>query len=134
MRRIIVVEDNALVAKYIAYVLEHEGGYAVVTTESGDQTIAMAADAATAAIIVDVSLRDTRVGGERIDGLELTRRLKANHASRGVPVILATAHAMVGDRERFLRESGADGFIAKPITDPREVVALIGRLVGFPPV
>lgn len=133
MRRIVVVEDNALVAKYLAYVLEHEGGYAAVTTESGDETIALAAEAATAAIIVDVSLRDTRVGSERIDGLELTRRLKRSPASRHVPVILATAHTMMGDRERFLLESGADGFIAKPITDPRDVLALIAQLVEQPP-
>ena len=132
MRRVVIVEDNALVAKYMAYVLEHDGGYDVVTTESGDETVALAADRATVAIIVDVSLRATHVGGERIDGLELTRRLKAGSSSRDVPVILATAHAMLGDRERFLRESGADGFIAKPISDPRDVLALVAKLARQP--
>lgn len=73
-------------------------------------------------------MRATFVEGRAIDGLELGRLLKADPATRGVSVIIATAHAMAGDRERFLRESGADGFIRKPITDPTELTALINRL------
>jgi CheY-like chemotaxis protein len=130
VRRVVVVEDEALVAKYLAYILEHEGGYAVVTTESGDETLALAADRATVVIVIDVSLRDTRLEGRHIDGLELTRRIKAGPATKDVPVVLATAHVMVGDRERFLAESGADAFVRKPFVDPAEVLSIIAALAN----
>ena len=126
MKRI-VVEDNPLIAKFYRYVLEHDG-YSVTATESGDETLRLAGAPETVAVILDVSLRATFVEGRAIDGLELGRLLKADPATRGVSVIIATAHAMAGDRERFLRESGADGFIRKPITDPTELTALINRL------
>ena len=131
MRRIVIVEDDTLVAKYVKYVLDQDGRYDdVVVTESGDAVLALARDPATVALIVDVSLRSTQLDGRYIDGLELTRAIKADPATAHVPVIVATAHAMVGDRERFLRESGADGFLRKPITDPADVRSLIAELVG----
>ena len=131
MRRIVIVEDDALVAKYLKYVLDQDGRYDdVVVTESGDEVLALARDPATVALIVDVSLRSTQLDGRYIDGLELTRAIKADPATAPLPVIVATAHAMSGDRERFLRESGADGFLRKPITDPADVRSLIAELVG----
>ena len=102
----------------------------VVVTESGDEVLALARDPATVAFIVDVSLRGTQLDGRYIDGIELTRAIKADPAAAHLPVIVATAHAMAGDRERFLRESGADAFIRKPITDPSDVRSLIAELAG----
>jgi CheY-like chemotaxis protein len=128
--RIVIVEDDALVAKYLKYVLDQDGRYDVVVTESGDEVLAFARDPTTVALIVDVSLRSTQLGGRYVDGLELTRAVKADPAAARLPVIVATAHAMAGDRERFLRESGADGFLRKPITDPGEVRSLIAELAG----
>ena len=131
MRRIVIVEDDALVAKYLKYVLDQDERYDdVVVTESGDEVLALARDPATVALIVDVSLRSTQLDGRYVDGLELTRAIKTDPATAHLPVIVATAHAMAGDRERFLRESGADGFLRKPITDPADVRSLIAELVG----
>ena len=53
-----------------------------------------------------------------MDGVFITRLLKSRPESAGVPVILATAHAMFGDRERFLAETGAEHYLSKPIHDP----------------
>ena len=126
--RIVVVEDDALIAKYLKYVLERQGGYAVVVTESADEALAWARDASTIAVFVDISLRNTQLDGRYIDGLELGRTLKTDDRASRVAVILATAHAMAGDRERFLRESGADGFVRKPIVDSAELLALVAEL------
>jgi len=126
----VIVEDDALVAKYLKYVLDQDGQYDVVVTESGDEVLAFARDSTTAVLIVDVSLRSTQLDGRYVDGLELTRAVKADPAAARLPVVVATAHAMAGDRERFLRESGADAFIRKPITDPGEVRSLIAELAG----
>ena len=129
MGRIVIVEDDALVAKYLKYVVEQAGHYEAVVTESGDDVLALARDPVTVAILVDVSLRNTQLDGRYVDGLELSRTIKADPAAARVPVIIATAHTMAGDRERFLRESSANGFIRKPITDSREVLTVIAELV-----
>jgi CheY-like chemotaxis protein len=84
------------------------------------------------AVLVDVSLRGTQYAGRYIDGLELSRILKDDEHTTWVPVIIATAHVMSGDRERFLAESRADGFLRKPIVDPQEVVSLLSRLTSDP--
>ena len=47
-----------------------------------------------------------------------------------VPVIIATAHVMSGDRERFLHESKADGFLRKPVVNPQEVLSLVKQLAS----
>ena len=73
----------------------------------------------------DLILMDIQLPG--IDGLSLTRRLKADDATRSIRVVAMTAHAMRGDEAR-LREAGCDGYIAKPIdvaTLPDRVRALL---------
>jgi CheY-like chemotaxis protein len=131
VKRVVIVEDNASVAKYFRYVLEH-AGYTVAITESGDEAVSLARETETVAVLVDVSLRGTQYAGRYIDGLELSRILKDDEHTTWVPVIIATAHVMSGDRERFLAESRADGFLRKPIVDPQEVVSLLSRLTSDP--
>ena len=132
MKRVIIVEDNASVAKYFRYVLEH-AGYTAIITESGNEVLALAQDNDTVAILVDISLRRTQYDGRYIDGLELSRILKGDGRTTHVPVIIATAHVMAGDRERFLRESGADGFLRKPVVDPQEILALLSHVISRAP-
>ena len=129
MKRVVVVEDNAAVAKYFRYVLEHEG-YTAVLTESGDEVIQLAREPDTVAVLVDVSLRATQLAGRYIDGLELSRILKGDGQTARVPVIIATAHVMAGDRERFLSDSKADGFLRKPVVDPQDVLSLVRQLTS----
>ena len=128
MRRIVVVEDNESVAKFFRYVLEHNGAYTVAITESGDEAVSLAREADTMAVLVDVSLRATQHAGRFIDGIELSRILKEDPQTSRVPVIIATAHVMAGDRERFLRESKADGFLRKPVVDPQDLLSLLSRV------
>ena len=132
MKRVIIVEDNASVAKYFRYVLEHEG-YTAAVTESGDEVVLLARQPDTVAVLVDVSLRATQHAGRYIDGLELSRILKHDEQTARVPVIIATAHVMAGDRERFLQESKADGFLRKPVVDPQELLVMLQQLTSAPP-
>ena len=129
MKRVVIVEDNASVAKYFRYVLEHEG-YTAAITESGDEVVQLAREPETVAALVDVSLRATQYAGRYIDGLELSRILKEDEQTARVPVIIATAHVMAGDRERFLQESKADGFLRKPVVDPQDVLSLLKQLTS----
>jgi two-component system, cell cycle response regulator DivK len=67
---------------------------------------------------MDVSLSRSIWEDRKVDGLFITRLLKQDPETAQVPVMLATAHAMFGDRERFLAETGAEHYISKPIHDP----------------
>ena len=64
-----------------------------------------------------------------MDGIFITKLLKADPESAKIPVLMATAHAMYGDREKFLAETGAEGYLSKPIHDPdsflREVQSVV---------
>lgn len=130
MRRVVIVEDNESVAKFFRYVLEHNGAYAAAITESGDEAVSLARDAGTVAVLVDVSLRATQYEGRYIDGIELSRILKEDNRTAHVSVIIATAHVMAGDRERFLRQSKADGFVRKPVVDPQDLLSLLNQFTS----
>ncbi len=121
MKRVVIVEDNESVAKFFRYVLEHNATYTVVIAESGNHAVGLAREPDTVAVLVDVSLRATQYEGRYVDGIELSRILKEDQQTSRVPVIIATAHVMSGDRERFLRESRADGFVRKPVVDPQDL-------------
>ena len=66
--------------------------------------------------------------GKLVDGVELCRILKEK-SPKHLPVLLATAHAMAGDRERFLEASGADGYLEKPVYDSAALVAKVRELM-----
>ena len=128
--RVLVVEDDLGSALVMKKVLCRLGGMEVEVTEDGDLVLERAANGRVDVVVMDVSLGNTRVAGTPVDGLELTRRLLAAARDAGHPVrvLIATAHAMRGDRERFLAATGAHSYVAKPITDHAAFVAEARRL------
>ena len=125
--RVLVVEDDAANAVLIQFVLSRLGGFEVEHSDDGDRVLDAVRGGGLAAVLMDVSLRNTTVAGEKVDGLELTRRLRDLKEGRDLPVILLTAHAMQGDRERLLFSSGANDYVSKPITDQRDFIDLVRR-------
>ncbi len=117
MRRVFVVEDDPHNALLFRKLLERRGGFTVTVTESAPAVIEAARRGDVDLIILDVSLTNTSWQGEPVNGIELCRILKADPATAGVPTVLATAHAMRGDAESFVTQSGADGYVSKPILD-----------------
>ena len=130
MRHILVVEDNPLVAKFYRLALERAGGYQVTCSEDVDAILNQIAASAYDALILDVSLRNCRHNGRMIDGLELARLIREIPAGKTLPIVLATAHAMEGDRQRLLSASGADDYLEKPIYDPQVLIDKIEQLVS----
>ena len=121
--RILIVDDNATNLKLVAYLMKNHG-YTVET--------ALDAESAIEAIRVnhpDVILMDIQLPG--IDGLELTRRLKADPKTADIKIIAVTAYAMKGDQEKAF-DAGCDGYVTKPI-DTRALPALIAAQVGGAP-
>jgi len=128
--RIMIVEDDPMNAKLFQLVLTRKGGYDIQITEDPAQVIQEIKAGTVSLVIMDVSLSNSALDGKPVDGLEITRRLKADPATRHVPVLLATAHAMKGSKEKFLRESGADDYISKPIVSADDLLQRIEILIA----
>ena len=107
MKRVLVVEDNEMNMQLVEFLLE-EGGYQIVKAASGEEALAVARGGEP----VDLILMDIHLPG--IDGVSVVRELKRDERTRGVPILALTAHAMRGDKDRFL-QAGCDGYISKPI-------------------
>ena len=105
--RVLVVEDNDMNMQLVEYLLE-EGGYSIVKAASGEEALAIARGGDP----VDLILMDIHLPG--IDGLSVVREMKTDARTKSIPILALTAHAMRGDRDRFL-EAGCDGYISKPI-------------------
>jgi CheY-like chemotaxis protein len=112
---ILVVDDNPTNLKLASALLRAEGHTVVPATDAEE------AEALLAERVPDLILMDIALPG--MDGLELTRRIKADARLRHVPVIALTAFAMKGDDDRA-REAGCDGYITKPI-DTRAMPTLV---------
>ena len=106
MATIMVVEDNELSRDALSRRLARRG-YRVVLAVDGAQAIALAHDERPDVILMDLGL-------PRVDGWEATRRLKADPATRHIPIIVLSAHAMISDRDKAL-QAGGDEFDTKPV-------------------
>ena len=106
MSTILVVEDNELNSELLVQLLDD---HRVIVEADGLAGVATAAREQPALVFMDLSL-------PVLDGWEATRRLKADAATRHIPVVALTAHAMPGD-ERKARAAGCDGYLTKPIDE-----------------
>jgi two-component system cell cycle response regulator DivK len=118
MAKILLVEDNEMNRDMLSRRLTRNG-YEVSIATDGQQGVDMALSERPDIILMDMSL-------PAIDGWEATRRIKANAATRGVPVIALTAHAMAGDREKAM-EAGCDDYDTKPV----EIARLLGKIAAL---
>jgi CheY-like chemotaxis protein len=113
--KILLVEDNEMNRDMLSRRLERRG-YEVVIAVDGAEGVDKAGTEAPALILMDMSL-------PVVDGWDATRRIKAAPATRGIPVIALTAHAMSGDREKAV-EAGCDDFDTKPV----DLARLLGKI------
>jgi two-component system cell cycle response regulator DivK len=120
MPTILLVEDNEMNRDMLSRRLQRRG-YEVIIAVDGQQGVAMAQSEAPDLILMDMSL-------PVIDGWEATRVLKAAPATKGIPVIALTAHAMSTDRDKAM-QAGCDDYDTKPIELPR-LLEKIEMLLG----
>jgi two-component system, cell cycle response regulator DivK len=100
---VLVADDNEVAQRLCRRVLE-KAGYGVLIAADGLQAVDIALAQKPAMILMDVAMPG-------IDGLEAMRRIKAEVPA--MPIVIASAHSMASDRERFLA-SGADNVLSKP--------------------
>lgn len=120
---ILIVDDNEQNLKLARIALECEG-FVVRTAADGESAIELVRTLHPRLILMDIQLPG-------LDGLEVTRRLKADAATRSIIIIAVTAYAMKGDREKAL-EAGCDGYITKPL-DPILLPGQVGDYLGSMP-
>jgi CheY-like chemotaxis protein len=116
--KILCVEDNDDNIYVVKNRLER-AGFTVMVAMDGGQGIAMATAQQPDLILMDLSL-------PVLDGWEATRRIKASPATKHIPIIALSAHAMSGDREKALA-AGCDDFEIKPLEWPR----LLGKIRAY---
>lgn len=119
-KTVLLVEDNEDNLIIYSTILQF-GGYRVVEAHDGRAALASARSARPDLILMDVSI-------PYVDGLEVTRRLKADPGTRRIPIIALTAHALPADRDRAY-EAGCDGYISKP-AEPRFILDMVRRELG----
>jgi CheY-like chemotaxis protein len=130
MIRVLVVEDDPHNALLFRKLLERRAGCSVTVTENAQEVVDAVRSGAVDLVIMDVSLANTIWMGAPINGIEMCRILKSDPATAAVPIVLATAHAMRGDSEAFVRQSGAEGYVSKPILDHAAFVNQVQALAG----
>lgn len=118
--RILLVEDNVVNRRLAQFLLKSQG-YEVWEVGSAPEAFAALAERQPDLILMDIQLPG-------MDGLTATRELKANPATREIPVVAVTSYAMQGD-ETKAREAGCSGYLTKPIEKKRllEIVAEVLR-------
>ncbi len=123
-RRILLAEDNKI-NQLAAMSLLEDAGHAVDLAENGRQALEMLARESYDCVLMDIQMPE-------MSGLEATQRIREGEvpSAKGIPIIAMTAHAMKGDRERFLA-AGMDGYIAKPVSI-REFENVLAAVLGRP--
>ena len=106
MPKILIVDDNQDSRELVIKILK-KSGYQLAEAVDGEDALNKVAAAPPDLILMDISL-------PKIDGHEVTRRLKGQEAYKDIPIIALTAHAMKGDKEKALA-AGCAGYISKPV-------------------
>lgn len=120
LKRIAVVEDNTDNRLLVRAILDDR--YLIEEYVSGHDALAGLPHAVPDLVLLDISLPE-------MDGTEVLRHLRADPALASLPIIALTAHAMAGDREKYIG-SGFDDYVTKPILDESVLIDAIDRLLS----
>jgi two-component system cell cycle response regulator DivK len=120
---ILIVDDNATNLKLLRVLLGKDG-YTIRTADSAEDALAILLGFRPRLILMDIQLPG-------MDGLELTRRLKADPETRDIIILAVTSYAMKTDQEKALA-AGCDGYVTKPI-DTRALPLLVRRYMEGTP-
>jgi CheY-like chemotaxis protein len=130
MATVLIVEDDPMNFRVFSKILTKRGGLSVLGTEDVEEILQLTSTGQVDIVLIDVSLCRSVYEGKAVDGIRITQLLKSNPQTAPIPVILVTAHAMEGDRELFLANSGANGYIAKPVVDHENFVSEVKKAIS----
>lgn len=117
---VLAADDDTLIRELIQFRLERSG-YAVVTASDGDEALRLARERLPDLVVLDVMMPG-------MNGYEVTRALRADEATKRIPVILLTARVQEADVAQGF-EAGADDYLTKPFS-PQELRARVQAILG----
>jgi two-component system, cell cycle response regulator DivK len=118
---ILIVDDDEKNRKLLRFILS-SCGYSTLEAGDGETALTEAGKSLPALILMDY-----RMPG--IDGVAASKLLKAGEKTAGIPILMVTASAMAGDRERIIKESGCEAYLSKPI-NIHEVIETVKKYIG----
>lgn len=125
---ILLVEDDYLLGRSMARLLEGSGAHRVRFTHKAADVFRLCQSGAVELVIMDVNLPGTFWEGEEVTGVDLSRMLKRSPQTSHLPIMLLSAHAMGADIPHLLSDALADDLYSKPIADADDFLA---RLVAI---
>ncbi|WP_238987102.1 response regulator [Lyngbya aestuarii] len=129
--RILIVEDDYLLAKGMAKLIERLSGYQVLVTDKLNEIVQLCQGGEVDLVIMDVNLPEAHWEDKDVSGVDISCLLKTNSQTAEIPIILITAYALESERQSLLEISHADEFYLKPITDYDDLIQTINRLCGY---
>ena len=119
-KKVLICDDDPAILRVIQVNLEVEG-FDVVAAHNGEEAVALAEAESPDLVILDIMM-------PRMDGYETVERLKANEATRGIPVVFLSAKAQSSDIERG-KTYGVEEYLTKPF-DPTDLIEVVERLLA----
>lgn len=125
MAKILVIEDDPFNVEIFDLILTRIGKFETVITDDGNEIFKILESESIDLIVLDVSLENTYLKDEKIDGIVLSKLIKQNPKTKNIPIVIVTAYATKEDVSKIIKESKADECITKPIIDNRKFIELI---------
>jgi CheY-like chemotaxis protein len=125
---VLLVDDDKLLAKGTAKLIERLGGHQVVIADEPAEIIDRCRSQLVDIVLMDVNLPGAEWEGQAVSGADLAHILKTHPETAHLPIIMVTAYAMLDERQALLAQSQADALCVKPITNYQALLELIDRL------
>ncbi len=125
---ILLVEDDYLLGRGTARLLEKLGGHRVRLTHKATDVFKHCQSGAIDIVIMDINLPGTFWQGKEVSGVDLSHLLKSQPSTAHLPIVLLTAHAMDADKTRLINDALADYLCTKPIADYAAFLALLAQV------
>jgi CheY-like chemotaxis protein len=126
--KILLVDDDYLLAKGTAKLIERLGGHQVTFTDEPVEIFQQCQAGEIDLVLMDVNLPGAYWEDEEISGADITRLLKTDSQTAHIPIVLLTAYAMLSERQKLLQASQADNLLSKPVTDYNALLELMTQL------
>jgi len=127
-KNIIVMEDDAFLKEFYSFVF-NKVGYTADLLEDGDVFFQKLKSQKYDLIIMDLSLKNTYLNEEKVDGIALSQLVKKDEDLKEIPIVLVTAHAVDFQSKHLFDESLADDYIIKPISDIKVFISKIDSMM-----
>ena len=115
-KSILIVEDDPFTQQFYNYLFT-KTGYKILITENGDEILELLEKEEIALIILDINLKNTYINNERVDGIQISRKIKKELNKSSIPILLISAYQKKTGGRNYFEESLADDYILKPIID-----------------